>query len=72
MTFNIKSRVIAMNKKVKDLLPELEKRLNTTVQTTELSAALNATPEMIKPKHARIVEKANEIVTEWEKEAVCK
>ncbi|HNX65157.1 MAG TPA: hypothetical protein PKI60_08255 [Oscillospiraceae bacterium] len=72
MIFNIKSRVIAMDKKVKELLPELEKRMNTSVKDTELSAALNSVSEKLTPKHARIIEFSNQIVTEWEKEAVCK
>lgn len=63
MVFKIKARVYALDKNLKDLLPEMEKR-GLSVDKTELSPALNGRQS---PKAQKIVTLANEIVTEWER-----
>lgn len=65
MTFKIKSRVYALNKKIQDLIPKIEARGIMTVSRAELSDALNGGRQT--PKAQQIVTLANEIVSEWER-----
>jgi hypothetical protein len=62
--FNIKARLISLGYKVKDLIPELQKRGMLKVMPCELSRALNGYDKT--PKAEKIVSLSNEIVTEWE------
>lgn len=66
MLFQIKSRLIALGKRVIDLAPELEKRGISNITPAELSNALNGRNKA--DKASKIVEISNEIVSEWEKE----
>ena len=68
MVFKIKSRVYALGKSLKDLIPEIEARGIMTVSKAELSDALNGGRQT--PKAQQIVTLANEIVNEWERGTV--
>lgn len=64
MPYQIKSRVYALNKKIKDLIPELKQR-GISVDPSLLSNYLTGVRE---GKNADMVLTAcNEIVTAWEK-----
>ena len=66
MPFRLKIRLLELGKKQKELLPELEKR-GIKANPAEVSNALNGTYSSA--KFEQILSAANEIVTEWEKEA---
>ena len=66
MPFKIKSRVVALNKYLVDLIPELEKRGISVCSPSILSESISGKRKG--PKADRIVSVSNEIVTEWENE----
>lgn len=63
MLFNIKARLCLLGKKIKDLIPELEK-CGLKVTPADLSNALNGVNTA--PRAQQIVSTANRIVNEWE------
>lgn len=71
MIFQIKSRVYALNKTFSNLLAEMRERYAPMkISQSELSLAISG--KNTAPKSEKIVEYANEIVTEWEKQATDK
>ena len=66
MPFKIKARVYGLGKKLNELIPELEKR-GFNVSPSDISDAIAGRRRS--KKFVDILSAANEIVTEWEKEA---
>lgn len=64
MPFKIKVRLMELGKKQIDLIPELQKKLGTSISSPELSVALSGVSQS--PKSMNIVSAANEIISAWE------